>query len=113
MRDNGRPALLASKMPPNLLDLRPGWRPLVACPDCGIWRTLKRGMILPHSGPEHADARRCPGSAQRVIVDVSVAEWQARLAEAVAHTALRRGSRTVRTPKPPMPTPMHRIAAAR
>jgi hypothetical protein len=73
MRDNGRPALLASTTLPSLLMMYPGTRPVVACPDCGTWRVPRRGMLPAHrTADEHS---RCPGSGQRVTIDLTPVQW--------------------------------------
>lgn len=77
LRDNGRPVLLASTLAPSMLSLYPRQRPMVACPDCGRWRTLHRGMLAPHRAEDGVS--RCPGSAWRVRIDLSPGEWLARL----------------------------------
>ena len=63
MRHNGRPVLVASELTPNLLMLYPGERPVLACPGCGTWRVLRRGMLPAHRAED--GVRRCPGSGQR------------------------------------------------
>lgn len=77
MRHNGRPVLLASTMTPDMLSLYPRERPMVACPECRRWRALHRGMLAPHRADDGVS--RCPGSAWRVRIDLSPAEWLARL----------------------------------
>ncbi|KWX02748.1 hypothetical protein TH66_13470 [Carbonactinospora thermoautotrophica] len=110
MRHNGRPVLLASTLPPNRVSLYPGERPQVACPDCGRWRFLRRGMLVPHRADDGVS--RCPGSAQRVVIDLTPAEWQARLREAARHAGQRRSMRVQRKPQPPVPPPVFRMRAA-
>lgn len=109
MRHNGRAPLLASKMSPNMLSLHAGEPPMVACPDCTSWRVVRRSMLQPHRAADKIT--RCPGSAQRIVIDLTAVEWQTRLAIACREAGLRRGSRTEFTPRPPTPTPIHRIAA--
>ncbi|GLZ14171.1 hypothetical protein Acsp04_44060 [Actinomadura sp. NBRC 104425] len=123
MRHNGRPVILASSLPPNLLSLSArGGCALVECPDCGKWRSMKRGMITAHRGPHVPGAEawpaefrpsppRCPGSGQRVRVDESYAEWRARLDAAVREAGQRRGTRVIPRPKPPVPRAVTQMAA--
>jgi hypothetical protein len=77
VRHNGRPVLLASLLAPSMLSLYPQERPLVACPECGRWRVLHRGMLAPHRADDGVS--RCPGSGWRVRIDLSSGEWLARL----------------------------------
>ena len=123
MRHNGRPVIFASSLPPNLLSLSPrGGCALVACPDCGKWRSIKRGMITAHRGPYVPGAEawpaefrpsppRCPGSGQRVRIDESYVEWRARLNAAVREAGRRRGTRVMSRPTPPMPRAVSQMAA--
>ena len=89
MRPNGRPMLAASELAPNLLMLSPGYRPVLACPDCETWRVPQRGMLPAHRAAD--GVTRCAGSGQRVTIDLTPAEWQRRLDAAVRDAALRRG----------------------
>ncbi|HLI38679.1 MAG TPA: hypothetical protein VKV80_15260 [Streptosporangiaceae bacterium] len=113
MKPNGRPVLLASTLPPNLLMLSPdpAGRPVVACPDCGTWRIPRRHMIPAHRADD--GTTRCPGSGQRVVVDLSFAQWQAALRAAVREAGLRHGSRVRRGARPPIAPPVFRLAASR
>src|SRR5690348_7273823 len=101
MRHNNRPVMKASTLAPQLLDLREGWRPLVACPDCGNWTIVKRGLLSVHRDHDQLhnvvsvrngkvvaprrvewDLPRCPGSGQRIRIDLTVDEWRSSLNEA-------------------------------
>jgi hypothetical protein len=55
---------------------------------------------------------RCGGSGQRVVIDTTPAEWQARLDAAVREAGLRRSSRVHRGSRPPVAPPVFRIARA-
>ena len=110
MRHNGRPPLAVSELPPNLLMLTPGSRPVLACPDCGTWRVPRRGMLPAHRAADGVS--RCAGSGQRVRIDLTPAEWQARLRAAVREAGLRRGSRVRRGARLPVPPAVFRIARA-
>jgi hypothetical protein len=111
MRDNGRPALLASNTIPSLLTLYPGMHPVVACPDCGTWRMLRRGMLPAHrAADEHS---RCPGSGQRVTIDLTPVQWVENLRVAAREAAGRRATTIRRSGNPPVPRPVFRLAAAR
>lgn len=111
MRDNGRTPMAASKLPPNLLILHPGARPVVACPDCGTWRVVCRRMLPAHRALD--GVRRCPGSGQRVTIDLTGAQWRENLRVAVRVTATLRGGRGHRTRRPPASVPMFREAVER
>ena len=111
MRHNGRPVLVASELTPNLLMLYPGERPVVACPGCGTWRVPRRGMLPAHRAGD--GVRRCPGSGQRVRIDLTAAQWLAGLQVAAREVARRRATRVHRTPQPVPAPPVFRIAAAR
>ncbi len=110
MKPNSRPVLAASELAPNLLMLCPGARPVLACPDCGTWRVPSRGMLPAHRAAD--DITRCPGSGQRVRIDLTAAEWRARLDAGVREAGLRRGNRVHRGPRPPVAPPVFRIAHA-
>lgn len=86
MRSNSRPAVALSELPPDQVNLRQGEPLAVACPICGRWRRVKRHMLWPHRA--HDGTTRCPGSGQRVIVDLTPGEWAARL-EAARRSARR------------------------
>ncbi|WP_157407865.1 hypothetical protein [Actinomadura atramentaria] len=123
MRHNGRPVILASRLTPNLLSLSDqGGCALVACPDCGCWRSVKRGMVTAHRGPDvpGADAwpaefrpspPRCPGSGQRVRIDVTFEQWRKELAEACFEAGKRRPTRVLPRPKPPVAPSVMQLAA--
>jgi hypothetical protein len=104
---NGRPALLASTLPPNVLNLRPGERPSMVCPDCQGWRLLYRSMIAAHRADD--GTTRCPGSGQRLTRDLTPEAWQARLRDALRDASRRRTARVHLQPAPPAPTPVFRI----
>lgn len=111
MRHNNRPRVLASALPAHQLSLHAGEPPQFVCVDCGRWTLLRRGIALTHrAAGSHA---RCAGSGQRVTIDLTPAQWTARLAEATRNAALRRAARVHRKAAPPTPPAVHRIAAAR
>ena len=110
MRHNSRPPILTSEIFPNLLMLAPNVRPVLSCPDCGTWRVPQRGMLPAHRAAD--GITRCPGSGQRVRIDLTTAEWRARLDAAVHEAGLRRGSRVHRGARPPVAPPVFRIAGA-
>jgi hypothetical protein len=86
MRHNGRPSMLVSTLPPGQVNLRPGEPVTMACPICGKWRQVKRHMLWPHRA--HDGRTRCPGSGQRVRIDLAPGEWLVRLE--AAHRSQRR-----------------------
>ncbi|MGY1583844.1 hypothetical protein [Streptomyces sp. MN13] len=118
MRHNGRPVIKASTIRPEHLSLREGEPRMVVCPDCGTWRRLTRSMIHPHrdgveqprpEGRRYRDdataarptnGRRCPGSAQRIVIDITPEEWTERLLAAETTVVGRRTTRPIRKPRP-------------
>ncbi|GAA2156646.1 hypothetical protein GCM10009727_65600 [Actinomadura napierensis] len=122
MRHNGQPVILASSLPPNLISLSERSCTLVACPECGRWKSIKRGMVTPHRGPHvpGADAwpaefrpspPRCPGSGQRIRIDLTFEEWRARLAAGCRQAGQRRRTRVMPRPKPPAMRAIVQMAA--
>jgi len=107
VRHNGRPAVAASTLTPNLLMLSPSSRPVLACPDCGTWRVPRRGMLPAHRAAD--GVTRCAGSGQRVVIDLAPAQWRALLEAAVREAGLRRGSPVHHGSRPPAPPPVFRI----
>lgn len=97
MRHNGQPRILASRIPPNQLFIRPGYPTCVACTKCGTWRVLHRGVVKPHDRPGKT-TRSCPGGGQRITVDITVGQWWTSLTEADRETASRRATQVVRKP---------------
>lgn len=123
MRHNGRTPIKASSLRPENLNLREGERSVV-CPDCNTWRRLTRSMIHPHrdgveqpkpDGRRYRDdatagkpfnGRRCPGSAQRIEIDITPEQWSERLLAAETTASGRRTTKPVRKPRPQAaPTP--------
>lgn len=113
MRSNGRPALRASALSVEEILVHPRERVMVACRECGAWRTLKRSMVTPHR--EVSGRGWCSGSGQKVLVDLAVGVWQARRTEAIRQAAQRAPSDDrLSTPGPPPVAPaVHQLAAAR
>lgn len=109
MRHNGRPPMLASQLPPNLV-MFTGSLAVIACPDCGTWRVLRRAMLPAHRAAD--EITRCPGSGQRVRVDLTAAQWRAWLAVAAREAGRRRASRVHRGARPPVPPPVFRLTRA-
>ncbi|MEU6102793.1 hypothetical protein [Streptomyces flaveolus] len=123
MRHNGRAPLKASQMRPEHLSLREGEPRLVVCPDCETWHRLKRSMILPHRdgrpverterryfGDKPAGGRRCPGSAQRITIDLSPEEWGEKLLAADSTATARRSARQHHKPIQAPATPVAKMA---
>ncbi|RNL83568.1 hypothetical protein [Halostreptopolyspora alba] len=109
VRHNRRPVIPASELRPNQLSLYPGEPTMVACPDCGAWRVLRRSMVAPHRA---ADGNtRCPGSAQRIRLDLTPGAWLARLRIAETQAGLRRPT-TVRPADPHIERVPGRVDAA-
>ncbi|MER0443198.1 hypothetical protein ABR738_01160 [Streptomyces sp. Edi4] len=115
MRHNGRPALLATEIPPQNLNLRDDEHKSIVCPDCDRWHPLYRMMIKTH----HLDresrggrAPRCPGSAQRIKMNMTVEEWGAKLLDAERVAVSRRSAQQFYKPLPSAPVPVSRMAHA-
>ena len=92
--------LHVSKLRPNDVDLTPGQRWSIRCPDCDRWRGLKRSQITTHCPDQDCLSAgcwsRCPGSGRRVVVDLTPEEWKQREIEAAAWAdALRAGARPI------------------
>jgi hypothetical protein len=100
----------ASKLSPSLIMLAPGTRAVVACPDCGTWRVPARGMLPAHRAAD--EVTRCDGSGQRIRIDLTPAEWQARLAAAVREAGQRHAVRVHRSGRPPTAPPIFRLTRA-
>ncbi|MFC9975225.1 hypothetical protein ACFVH6_30455 [Spirillospora sp. NPDC127200] len=122
MRHNGKPILFTSKLRPTEVTLfARGGRPLVVCRECGVWKSIKRGMVVLHYGPDWSgwpaelrpQAPICNGTGQRVRVDEDFATWTRRLREASGETGRRRATRVLPRPKPPVAPAIHQLAAAR
>ena len=109
-RHNGRPLLAASELPPSLLMLTPGTRAVVACPDCGTWRVPARGMLPAHRAADQVT--RCGSSGQRIRIDLTPTEWQARLATAVREAGQRHATRVHRSGRPSAALPIFRFTRA-
>ncbi|WP_327129654.1 hypothetical protein [Streptomyces sp. NBC_01727] len=126
MRHNGRTPLLASTMRPEHLNLREGDPRMAVCPDCQTWHRLTRSMINPHRssdgviasnnrprryfGDKPAGGRRCPGSAQRITIDITVEQWGEKL---LAADSTATGRRSARQHYKPLPAPAPPIARMR
>ncbi|MGH3341843.1 MAG: hypothetical protein ACRDPK_02980 [Carbonactinosporaceae bacterium] len=137
MRPKPGPPLLASELPADQLNLRPGERRSVVCPACQRWRFFhryrnrERNMIAAHRAvPCTEDERiefelrqrlgmlppRCPGSGQRIRLDITHQQWaeqlnrlQARRARSGQHATQRRPTRVQRKPEPPVVPAVHRV----
>ncbi|MCT6782059.1 hypothetical protein LXH09_36130 [Streptomyces sp. CS7] len=112
MRPSRRPALKASEIPPQNLNLREGERQSIVCPDCDTWHPLYRKMIKTH----HLDrevrggrAPRCPGSAQLIDMDISVEQWGERMLAADSTATGRRSARQHYKPLAQPLTPIYRL----
>ncbi|MFJ6792022.1 hypothetical protein [Streptomyces angustmyceticus] len=118
MRHNGRDPLRASQMRPEHLNLRENEPRMAVCPHCRTWHRLNRSMIMPHragvptptDGPRRyrddtaphkpSTGRRCPGSAQRIDIDITPEQWGEQLLAAETTAAGRRTTRPIRKPRP-------------
>lgn len=106
---NGRPARPLSSFPANEVNLRPGEKPTLVCPHCRAWSFLAAGIIQPH---RLSSGAKCEGSGQRVYRDVPLAALETAMRAEVRQAATRRARRTFAKPAPPVPAPLHRLAAA-
>ncbi|NUH42884.1 hypothetical protein HUF15_40410 [Streptomyces samsunensis] len=110
-----RPPLKVSSIPSEHVQLREGERKAIVCPDCDRWHPIRRGMVWAHHlerTERGTDGARCPGSARRVEIDVDIAEWGRKIAEAHATVASRRSTRVNRKPRTTTPPPVTRLATA-
>ncbi|MEV8311870.1 hypothetical protein AB0P36_32230 [Streptomyces flavidovirens] len=126
MRHSGRTPLKASTMRPEHLSLRDGEPRLVVCPDCDTWHRLTRSMIRPHRdgtdvpesgerryfGDKPTGGRRCPGSAQRIIIDLTPEEWGEKLLAADSTATGRRSARQHSKPRPASAKPVTQMSPA-
>lgn len=110
MRHNGRAPVYASALPAQHLALYPDERPQAACPDCGAWRLIRRGMLMPHRASD--GVRRCRGSGQRIRLDETPAQWLLRLADGARDANQRHpsGGRLRKAPPPPVAPAVHQLA---
>lgn len=103
-RHNGRPARPISSFRASDVNLRPGEKPTLVCPDCHTWRFLAAGIIQPH---RTGDGSRCAGSGQRVYRDVPLARLDDAERVEARQAATRRSARVHYKPAPPVPLPVH------
>jgi hypothetical protein len=121
-RLNRRPRRAASSLPITHLDLTAGQRPSAVCGDCGTWRLLHDTvripgphlvrMIAPH--PTRSGRALCPGSSQRIVLDVAPERWQqamdrlaSRMETRGCDPATRQGTTLVKKPAPKAPAVLH------
>ncbi|WLQ53783.1 hypothetical protein P8A21_40355 (plasmid) [Streptomyces poriferorum] len=104
-RVSNRPAIVVSKLLPNLIDLLPGTESLV-CPDCETWCPITgQNGATPKLVPHHtnsagtSEARRCSGSNRRVLLDLTIPQWHQLLADAIKETSSRRATKVLRKPR--------------
>lgn len=101
MRHSPRPRLRASHIKASRIDLTPGARWAISCPDCGSWWSLKRSAVTPHRADPDAPGL-CPGSGRRVHVDLTPAEWIRQVHEAIGDAARYKPPReSTQVSKPP------------
>jgi hypothetical protein len=125
MRPSSRPSLPVSELPVLDLDLSTDGKALVVCRDCGCWIRVRRGLVMAHNSID-AD-RRCPGSAQHLVFDMTAREWASAHAAALnvhrqavrtapsrlIHPAGRRATAVHTLVYPPIAPAVHQIAARR
>lgn len=114
-RDNGKPAIPASKLLTDFVTIGArDWR-LVRCDECSRWVAVHRHLINVHRATEEVEADgsrpRCGRSLQRLVFDLDDAEWAARFQGASQDTDRRRPTRVHHKPTPPVARPVHLLAA--
>ena len=111
--DNGEKPIRVSTLATDLIVTGNRAVRLVSCPRCERMVQVKRHLITVHHFGQHGP---CAGSRQRLIYDVDPDDWGARRAGLADLVAQRRPvySPYSTRPKalPPVPVPLHRIAAA-
>lgn len=112
---NGRRTVLTSRIPLDQISMPVGRSPRLLCKDCGTWQTWKRGLVKAHPlWPDEAGSPKCPGSHQRVFVDLTPDQLQELRAGASAHArAVARTAREGYQQAPPAAPAVHQIAARR
>jgi hypothetical protein len=112
--------LRLTQLPPSLVDLTPRAEHL-ACPECETWcpLTTHKGtkdcwkLVPHHTLPAGTPgARRCGNSNRRFVIDMPIAVWQKRRAEAVADVAARRPTKVLRKVPTPKPLALHQLTPA-
>jgi hypothetical protein len=97
---------------------------MAVCPDCLTWHRLTRSMIMPHRaadappsdgprryfGDKPSGGRRCPGSAQRITIDISIEQWGEQLLTADSTAIGRRSARQHSKPLPASVKPVSRMS---
>ena len=110
---NGRPKQLLSRMDLDHISLPAGRRPRLVCAVCQTWQEWRRGMVVGHATRADAEVK-CPGSHQRVEIDITPEQLRERRAAAVAHAdAIARSPREGFQQAPPVPPAVHQIAVRR
>jgi hypothetical protein len=100
-----------------------GDQPMVLCPDpgCCAWVYVQRGVLKPHhityptrctDGDQRTRKIRCPGSGQRIRIDLTQNEHLALLYKVRQAADGRRSARVHLVPTPPVPPPVCRIGQA-
>jgi hypothetical protein len=76
-----RPDLALSALPPLEVDLVAGGCAWLVCPDCRRWVEAANNHVQAHA----SDRRSCPGSARRIVFDLTFARHDARRTAARNH----------------------------
>ena len=139
MRHNGRRHMQASAIHPNDISVQIDGPVTLVCPGCTTWRTLRRGMIIPHRRTDRGGVRwaqrhdqpapahlmtdsvgqrpkitdpngrlrddRCPGSGQRVKMDLTPEDWAERMVDGVVDAAHRRPTQVAARKPTPLAAP--------
>jgi hypothetical protein len=112
---NGRPLLLASRLPLDQISLPAGRPPMMVCRDCGSWQRWKRGLIRAHPlRQDESGSPKCDGSHQPVRIDITADQLRERRSTAAAHArAVSRTSGDEYQQMPPVVPAVHQIARRR
>jgi len=124
---SSRPPLHISDFSPALVDLSRTGQIWVVCPTCRTWQRLRRAkggkVITPHRcAPRDEHERRglrliemtggtlprCPDAARLVEVNLTPAQWRARLMDMPRDADMRRANRAYPCSTSPVPTPVFR-----
>ncbi|TDB84477.1 hypothetical protein E1264_24500 [Actinomadura sp. KC216] len=112
---NGRRTLLASQIPLDQISMPPGRSPRLVCADCKTWQPWKRGQVRAHPlWPGEAASPKCPGSHQRVFLDLTPDRLRELRAGAAAQArAIARSPREGYQQAPPVAPAVHQLAGRR
>ncbi|MFI9788997.1 hypothetical protein ACIHEI_36610 [Kitasatospora sp. NPDC051984] len=106
-RTYGRAPLLLSTISPSDLSILSGLQLAMVCRVCGTWRRIVGDSDLRVIGHERdgidGSGERCPGGTRQVVLDVTVAQWQAGLRRERAEALSAETRRSARQHYKPLP----------